>query len=347
MLGVLLAALGLAAGCGGKTGSAGSDSAAGGKPVSFARVQSIFAKYGCAACHPSINPSLDLRPGHSYADLVGIRALEDPRLVRVIAGDPGHSFLFVKIAGDPKLGDIPAIGARMPQGAPRMAEADIAAIRDWIAQGAKNANGRTGGPRVPTPGAVASPVGNEAGSPQGTGTISGVIEDQQHRPLAHALVTLLIRGPDQPGGAEHYRVAATAAAGHYRLPHAPAGQYLLKAYAPRSIYVSRIVALRDGERTTIDFGLPQRVIPNPKVSRPKVTTNGGRTSLSMTIAGSSLDANYVLAVNSRAGVVYELRRADGGPGRWSRTVTAAPAGPWTFLAVDHQCNISDFVEYST
>ena len=342
-----LAILGLAVGCGGKAGGVGSGTTSGGKSVSFARVQSIFVKYGCAGCHPGVNPSLDLRPGHAYGQIVGVRALEDPRLVRVVAGDPGRSFLYAKVAGDPKLGDIPAIGSRMPQGAPRMTQADIDALRDWILQGAKNASGRTVSPVVATPGSAgASPVGQEAAAARGTATIVGTVEDQRHRPLPHALVTILLRGADQPGGEEHYRVAATDAAGHYRLPHAPVGQYLLKAYASRSIYVSRIVALSDGETATIDFGLPQRVVPNPQVSAPQVTGQGSRTQLSMTVAGSSLDPNYVLAVNPRAGVVYELHRADGGAGRWSRTVAAAPAGPWIFLAVDHQCNVSNFVEAS-
>jgi hypothetical protein len=331
----------LAAGCGG----GGSES--GGKPVAFGQVESVFAKYSCAGCHPSVNPSLDLRQGHVYSSIVGVRALEDPDLVRVVAGDPDKSFLYLKIAGDPELGDIPAIGARMPQGAARMAQEDIDIVRDWILQGAKNAQGKTAGPSVPTPGSPGpSPVGQEAAGPTGDATITGVVEDERRRQIPHALVTLLLRGSDQPGGEEHYRVAVTDGRGRYTLRHAPVGQYLLKAYAPGSIYVSRIVALDDREQATVNFGLPTRVIENPKVSRPRVTPTTSGTRLEMTVTGSALDPNYTLAVNPGAGLVFELERADGGPGIWTRTIDRRLAGPWIFLAVDHQCNISDFIEVS-
>jgi hypothetical protein len=331
----------VAGGCGG----GGSESA--GKPVAFSQVETVFSKYGCASCHPSVNPSLDLRPGHIYSSIVGVRALEDPDLVRVVAGDPDKSFLYLKIAGDPELGDIPAIGARMPQGAPRMAQEDIGIVRDWILQGAKNASGKTLGPSVPTPGSPGpAPVGEEPSGPTGSATITGIVEDQRHRPLARALVTLLLRGSDQPGGEEHYRVAEADARGRYSFHNAPVGQYLLKAYAPESIYVSRIVALDDREQATVDFGLASRVIENPEVSRPRVTSATSGTRLEMTVTGSSLDPNYTVAVNPGTGLVFELGRADGGPGVWSRTIDRRLPGRWVFLAVDHQCNISDFLEVS-
>jgi hypothetical protein len=333
------AAIALTAACGG-SGERSSSS----RPVRFAQVQAVFVKYRCAACHPLANPSLDLRPRHAYGSLVGVRALEDPRLVRVIAGDPARSFLYQKIAGDPRLGDIPAIGARMPPAAPRMAQADIDLVAAWIRQGAKNGQGRTAGPTVPTPGAAGgSPVGSEPSGPTGDATIEGVVEDQQHRPLAGAIVTLLLRGQNQPGGEEHYRVAAADAHGRYRLAHAPVGQYLLKAYAPKRIYVSRIVALDEHQTARIDFGLPDRVIPNPVVARPRVVRAASGMVLSMTVTGSSLDPNYTLAVNPDAGLVFELHRPDGGPGRWTRRIARSLPGRWMFLAVDHQCNISNLV----
>lgn len=326
-----------ASGCGG----------GGNRPATFRQVEHVFATYGCAACHPGINPSLDLRPGKAYRNLVGVQATEDPRLVRVVAGDPEKSFLFRKIAGEPELGDIPGIGARMPQGAPRMAQGDIDLVHDWIREGAKNAQGKTVGPTIPTPGDPGeAPAGEAATNQRGDATISGVVEDQRHRPLRQALVTLLLRGPSQERGEEHYRVAVTDAAGHYRLSHAPTGQYLLKAYAPRSIYVSRIVALEHGQRATIDFGLPDRVIPNPVVSSPRVELAGRGQRVSMQVTGSSLDPNYTLAVNTASGRVFELRRRGDGPGRWSRPIPERLPGRWIFLAVDHQCNISDFVTAS-
>ncbi len=309
--------------------------------VAYSQIQGLFSKYGCTSCHPLVNPSLNLQPGHSYASLVGIRALEDPRLYRVVAGDPDRSFLFLKVGGDPAVADIPAIGGRMPPAAPPIDPSDMALIRAWIEHGARGANGKTGGPAVITPGSPPTGLRGAADAtvPTGTGTITGMVIDQRRRPIAGALVTILLKGPSQEGGEEHYRVAQTDRAGRYALTRAPSGRFLLKAYAPRSIYVSRIVALARGARETIDFGLPDRRIANPVVLRAVVS---GRR-LAMTVDGQSLDGNYTLAANPRSGLVFELHNADDAAGRWTRSIPRALPGPWVFFAVDHQCNISGFL----
>ena len=327
----------LVVGCGGTKKT----SAPAGKQVAYSQVQSVFSKYGCTSCHPFVNPSLNLQAGKSYASLVGIRALEDPRLYRVVAGDPGRSFLFLKVGGNPPLADVPAIGGRMPPSAPPIARSDLALIRTWIEQGAKGPDGKTGGPKVTTPGSPPTGLGavDEAASQRGTGTITGTVIDQQRRPIAGALITILLKGPAQEGGEEHYRVAQTDASGRYTLAHSPAGRFLLKAYAPNSIYVSRIVALGAGATQTIDFGIPHRVIVNPTISAARVDG----TRLSMTVRGKSLDANYTLAANPRSGLVFELRNPTGGQGRWSRVTPRRLPGPWVFLAVDHQCDTSAFL----
>ena len=312
-----------------------------GKQVAYSQVQSIFVKYGCTSCHPFVNPSLSLQKGESYASLVGIRALEDPRLYRVVAGDPGRSFLFLKVGGNPPIADIPAIGGRMPPSAPPIASSDLALLRTWIEQGAKGPDGKTGGPKVTTPGSPPTGLGavDESVTPRGTGTISGTVIGQDRKPIAGALITILLKGAAQEGGEEHYRVAQTDTSGHYTLAHSPAGRFLLKAYAPNSIYVSRIVALGAGATQTVDFGIPHRVIRNPTVSAARV--DGRR--LSMTVRGNSLDANYTLAANPKSGLVFELRNPTGGPGHWSRVTPRRLPGPWVFLAVDHQCDTSAFL----
>jgi hypothetical protein len=311
-----------------------------GDSVEYGQVQAVFGKYGCTGCHPGVNPSLDLRPGRSYDQLVGVRALEDPSLVRVVAGDPDRSFLYLKLGGDAPVGDIPAIGTRMPPRAPPIAAADLALVREWIVQGAKGPNGRTGGPRVATPGTPPSDLDvASATRPRGTGTISGSVVGQDRKPIEGALVTLLLKGAGQEGGEEHYRVAETDASGSFRLSDAPAGSYLLKAYAPKTIYVSRIVALDRGQAQRIRFGLPDRVVPNPKIASPKVQG----TRLSMRVTGSDLDGNYTLAVNPRAGLVFELHSPDNRPGIWRARIKKRLPGPWVFMAVDENCNISEFL----
>ncbi len=332
MLALTLASA-LLAGCGG--GGATEDL---GAPVAYAQVQGVFDRYGCAGCHPSVNPALDLRAGRSYGQLVGVRALEDPTLVRVVAGDPDRSFLYLKIGGDPPVADIPAIGSRMPQGAPPMAAADMELLRRWILQGAKGPNGRTGGPAVPTPGTPPRDLDVPAATATtGAATINGTVVDESFEPVRDALVTMLLRGAGQPGGEEHYRVAVTDATGRFTLAHAPVGRYLLKAYGPRTIYVSRIVALRSGQTQTISFGLPRSQIANPSVSDPRVE---GR-ELSLRVEGTSLDGNYTVAVNVDSGLVFELHNPGDQPGVWRATAPRALGGRWLFLAVDHQCNVSD------
>ncbi len=333
-LSILALSVVFSVGCGGR------EEAELGEPVEYGEVQRVFEEYGCVACHPGVNPSLDLTEDNSYDQLVGVRALEDPTLFRVVAGDPERSFLYLKIGGDPPVADIPAIGTRMPPRAPPIDPEDMDIIRRWILQGAKDPDGRTGGPQVPTPG---TPPGDldvaAATETEGSATIEGSVVDQRYEPIEGALVTMLLKGGGQEGGEEHYRVAVTNADGQFTLANAPTGQYLLKAYGPETIYVSRIVALEDGEREEVHFGLPDRVIENPVISSPRVE---GRM-LSLTVEGSNLDGNYTLAVNPEAGLVFELHNEDNAPGTWSAVTERELRGPWIFLAVDQTCNISEFI----
>jgi hypothetical protein len=336
LLGLLsLAAISVAAAaCGGDGGDET------GAPVSYGEVQAVFEKYGCTGCHPGVNSSLDLTEGSSYDELVGISALEDPTLFRVVAGDPARSFLYLKLGGEPPVADIPAIGTRMPPRAPPIDPDDLDLIRRWILQGAKDVDGRIGGPQVATPGTPPGDLDRElAGEPEGSATIVGSVVDQRRQPLEGALVTMLLAGEDQEGGEEHYRVGVTDAQGRFELAEAPTGRFLLKAYGPDTIYVSRIVALDDGERQEVHFGLPDRLVDNPAISNPSVEG----TSLAMTVAGSDLDGNYTLAVNPRAGLVFELHNAGNAPGTWRATSDRELGGPWIFMAVDESCNVSEFL----
>ncbi len=311
------------------------------RDVPYAKVQEVFERNSCTSCHPGVNPSLDLTKANSYDQLVGIEALEDPRLYRVVAGDPGKSFLYLKLGGAPAIADIPAIGTRMPPQSPPIPAEDIELVRDWILGGAKGSDGKTGGPEVTTPGSPPTGIdGVELATKQkGSGTITGRVIDQDRKPVEGAFVTLLLAGELLEGGEEHYRVAATDTSGTFTLEDAPAGRFLLKAYAPNSIYVSRIVALDEGETEEIEFGLPDRVIPNPVISKPAVAG----LELSLTVTGTSLDGNYTLAVNPRSGITVELHNVDNAPGRWTATIPEAIPGPWVFLAVDEQCNVSEFL----
>ncbi|MBA2295237.1 MAG: carboxypeptidase regulatory-like domain-containing protein, partial [Actinobacteria bacterium] len=239
------------------------------------------------------------------------------------------------------IADIPAIGTRMPPQSPPVPAADLATVRDWILGGAKDANGETGGPKVTTPGSPPTGLRDAelATDRRGSGTITGSVVGEDREPLAGAFVTLLLAGEELEGGEEHYRVAETDAEGRFTLSDAPSGRFLLKAYAPNAIYVSRIVALDEGETEEIEFGLPSRVVPNPTISAPRVEG----LELSLDVRGTNLDGNYTLAVNPDAGVTVELHSVDNAPGRWRATIPKPLPGRWVFMAVDEQCNISRFL----
>jgi Carboxypeptidase regulatory-like domain len=313
--------------------------------VRFAQIQALFARAGCEGCHPGVNPSLNLLPGHSYTALVNVRALEDPHYAYVVAGDPRKSFLYLKVAG---FGKAAQVGGRMPFLRRPLSKADLQLLADWIDQGARGPGGSLP-PRsvAPLPGEPNIPKLPSATTPNGTGTISGTVIDQARRPIPGALVTLLLRGPSQPGGEQHYKVAATNNSGRYVLRGLPAGTFELKAYSPHTIYTSHFAALEPGGSETIDFGLANRALTTPSISNPRVTlVRGGGERLSMTVTGPHLDPNYTLVANTRSGRVFEVHAPGARPGVWSRTLPFRLPGPWTFFAVDRLCDASQFLTVS-
>ena len=318
-----------------------------GDPVAFSQVQQVFTK-NCVGCHPSVNGAIDLRPGKSYASIVGVEAIEAPGRVRVIAGDPAASFVYEKIAGHPDLGDVPSVGTRMPPAAPQLPREEIETVGRWIAQGAKNDAGETvSANAVQTAGSRPTFTGAaRVSTDTGDGTISGQVLNGKRKPISGAIVTLLLKGEQFPDGEEHLRAAITNAQGRYRLANAPVGRVELKAYAPKSIYVSKAIEVASGATTNADFGLPGRKIQNPTISNPAVRRISGGVQLSLRLAGFSLDRNYTIAVN--AGRVYELRARKNAAGEtqegvWKRKLKGSFKGKWVFLAVDETCNGSEFL----
>jgi hypothetical protein len=95
-----------------------------GDGVSFARdVQPIFdAK--CAACHPVSYEYLDLRPGRSYDDLVGVVSPLSPAFERVLPGRPELSFLLTHVP-DPSRENL-------------LSPAEKELIARWVKEGAKD-----------------------------------------------------------------------------------------------------------------------------------------------------------------------------------------------------------------
>jgi len=156
----VFAAAALMSGCGGGSGSSETI------PMTLTEIQNnIFSPRCGAACHNpngsgyiGTNFSTPPRPldlsskDASYAALVGSSGIgvdstigafcgatltehgDQPCGVRVKPGDPDHSWLVVKIEGTNPVGT----GDEMPQFADDLSFTEIAMIRQWIAEGAKN-----------------------------------------------------------------------------------------------------------------------------------------------------------------------------------------------------------------
>ncbi len=94
------------------------------RPVSFAsEIQPIFdAK--CAACHSVSYPYLDLRPGHSHRQLVGVRSPLAPAFERVLPGRPELSYLLTHVP-DPSRRHL-------------LTEHERTLIEIWIREGARD-----------------------------------------------------------------------------------------------------------------------------------------------------------------------------------------------------------------
>jgi hypothetical protein len=102
-----------------------------GPTLSFLQSTIFTPQCSFPGCHGApAQQGMDLTDGHTYVNTVGVDAVELQGFKRV---DPGHaedSYLYMKIAGDPRI-----TGDRMPQGGVLTAD-EIDAVRAWIDAGA-------------------------------------------------------------------------------------------------------------------------------------------------------------------------------------------------------------------
>lgn len=109
------------------------------QPTYTSLSQNVFVGCSTQACHGGLTPrgNLNLEPGKAYASLVGAQpdneAARADGLLRVSPGNPDKSFLLTKLHPITQA----AYGAQMPVGG-RLSDAQIAAVRQWIEQGAPN-----------------------------------------------------------------------------------------------------------------------------------------------------------------------------------------------------------------
>ena len=90
----------------------------------------------CSVCHIGAGApeGLQLDAAHSYNLLVGVPSVEEPTLLRVKPSDPANSYMLHKIEGAAGI-----VGGQMPLGETPLPQATIAAINQWITNGAPNA----------------------------------------------------------------------------------------------------------------------------------------------------------------------------------------------------------------
>lgn len=115
-------------------GSGGSNGGgSGGISADFQSIQDNVFTPICTQCHigASAPQGLQLDAAHSYALLVGVPSNEKPSLERVRPGDPDNSYMLQKLQGAPGI-----VGGQMPLNQPPLPAATLAAIRQWIANGA-------------------------------------------------------------------------------------------------------------------------------------------------------------------------------------------------------------------
>jgi hypothetical protein len=91
----------------------------------------------CATCHltGAEAGNMSLVPDKALATLVGVKSVEAPSLVRVVPGKPDDSYLIMKLE-DTHI-EKGGSGAQMPFGAPPLSPDNIAKLRQWISEGAK------------------------------------------------------------------------------------------------------------------------------------------------------------------------------------------------------------------
>jgi hypothetical protein len=99
----------------------------------------------CASCHGGSTPMAGLLLGGNISSamivkqLVGVAAMQGGQFMRVVAGDPQRSWLYLKVSDMAKSAG--CTGRCNTQGMPptgrvELSSAQLAAIRDWIMAGA-------------------------------------------------------------------------------------------------------------------------------------------------------------------------------------------------------------------
>jgi hypothetical protein len=86
-------------------------------------------------CHVSPQPAqgMDLSAGNTFLSTVGVDSVELSGFKRISPGNAADSYLYMKVAGDPRI-----VPPQMPLVGNLLSPAELAAVRAWIDAGAKD-----------------------------------------------------------------------------------------------------------------------------------------------------------------------------------------------------------------
>lgn len=105
--------------------------------ATFTSIQTTILTPQCESCHTDVGRTaaggLNLKPGAAFPNLVSQASSAKAGAVRVIPGNASGSYLVQKLEG---ASDI--VGLRMPRATAFLTDAQVALIRQWINEGARN-----------------------------------------------------------------------------------------------------------------------------------------------------------------------------------------------------------------
>ncbi len=159
----------------------------------------------CTSCHAGAAAPLGLRldAGNSFTNLVGVPSVQVGSLLRVEPGNPDRSYLIRKLEGTASEGGL------MPLGGPRIPQATIDFVRQWISDGAPPDS--TGSPGEPPVVVSMSPAPDSAATDFPAEIVVGFDRDVDASTLNTLTFTLLRSGGDGAfGDAADVRVVAAS-----------------------------------------------------------------------------------------------------------------------------------------
>jgi Bacterial Ig-like domain len=144
--------------------------------------QNVFTPI-CSPCHSGAGApeGLMLDAAHSYNLLVGVPSTEVPSLNRVKAGDPNSSYIIVKLTNAPGI-----VGRQMPLNENPLPQSTIAAISQWITDGAPQ--GTTSAPASVNAMQKIQELANTTPAPFNVTQTSPVDQAVADTPVSHIMV---------------------------------------------------------------------------------------------------------------------------------------------------------------